>query len=139
MCIYRNETVDGHLSISICSPIELAVKIKRIDIAQQLVMAGANVINPSPEYRGVPQLLDEYYQFGTNEYISWLLDHHLLLHQLPKFIEDVVELNIFSEKCMQMFNSVGRHPAHALLTCGNEDLIRKFLGSRVSKFCVPMG
>ena len=114
------------------------MSIKRIDIAQQLVMAGANPINPSTVCLGVPQLLYEYYEFGTNEYISWLLDHHLLSQQLPKFIKDVVKLDVLSEKCRKMFNSVGRHPAHALLTCGNEDLIREFLESRVSKFYLPV-
>ena len=112
--------------------------IKRIDIVQQMVLAGANPIHPcAAESSGVPQLLNEYYEFGTNEYISWLLHQHLLSDQLPQFIEDVVKLNIFNKSSpgMKMFNGVGRHPAHALLTCGNEDLIRKFL-DKVSKVCV---
>ena len=102
--------------------------IKRIDIAQMLVQAGANPIHPSLDYiSGVVQLLEEYYEFGTNRYISWLLQEHLLSYQLPKFIESVVMLDIFNDAGMHMFDAVGRHPAHALLTCGNEEMVRQLL------------
>ncbi len=103
-----------------CSPIKLAIKVKRIDIAQQLVIAGASPIHPSlEETSGVLHLLVEYYEFGTNKYISWLLHQHLLSHKVPPFIEAVVKLNILNQSGMDMFNEVGRHPAHALLTCGD--------------------
>ncbi len=106
----------------------MAINVKRIDIAQQLVMAGANPIHPSLEdTSGVLQLLDEYYEFGTNKYISWLLHQHLLSHEVPRFIEDVVKQDIFNKNGMIMFNRVGRHPAHALLTCGSEEMVRQFL------------
>lgn len=93
--------------------------------------AGANPIDPSlscdEEISGVPQLLEEYYEFGTNQYTSWLLNHHLLSHELPQFIKTVVELDIFNKSGMKMFHSVGRHPAHALLTSGNEEIVRQLL------------
>lgn len=111
-----------------CSPIELAIKINRTDIAQQLVMAGANPINPSLEnISGVLQFLEEYYDLGTNKYISWLLHQHLLSHEIPPFIETVVNLDIFNDDGMKMFNDVGRHPAHALFMCGNEEMVRQLL------------
>ncbi len=91
-------------------------------------MAGANPIHPSlEETSGVPQILDEYYVFGTNKYISWLLHQHLPPHEVPPFIEDVVKLDIFNELGKDMFNKVGRHPAHALLTCGSEEMVRQLL------------
>ena len=102
------------------------MNIKRIDIAQQLVMAGANPIDPSlDKISCIPQILYEYYNFGTTEYFSWLLNQHLLSHQLPEFIKKVVELDIFNG--MDAFNEVGRHPAHALLMCGNEEIVQKLL------------
>ena len=116
-------------TLQICSPIELAIKNKRIDIARQLVVAGANPINPREDVtHGVVQLLDEFYEFGTNKYISWLLCQHLLPHEIPQFIEkDIIKYNIFNEDSMKMFEIVGRHPAHALLTCGNKEVVTQFL------------
>ena len=97
-----------------------------MDIAKQLVMAGAHPIHPSlDDACGVLQVLNEFYEFGTNEYISWLLHQHLSLREIPQFIEDVVKLDIFNEAGVRMFDEVGRHPAHALLTCGNEDMVRR--------------
>lgn len=116
--------------VSICSPLELAILIQRIDVAKLMVKAGANPIladsDPS-EAAGVIHLLSEYYEFGTNQYISWLLQEHLLSHEIFGFIEKVFEVNIFNEDAMSMFSEVGRHPAHALLTCGNEEMIKKLL------------
>lgn len=115
---------------SICSPVELAILIKRIDVAKLMVKAGANPIladsDPS-EVAGVIHLLSEYYEFGTNHYITWLLQEHFLFHEIFNFIEKVFEVNIFNEDAMSMFIEVGRHPAHALLTCGNEEMVKKLL------------
>ena len=113
-----------------CSIVELGIQNKRMDVAKQLVMAGANPIHPSLDnISGVVQLLEEYYEFGTNEYMYWLLHQHLLSHELPRFIETVVNLDIFNESGERMFTTVGRHPAHAVLTCGHEEMARQFLES----------
>lgn len=117
-------------TISICSPLELAILIQRIDVVKLMVKVGANPIladsDPS-EAAGVIHMLSEYYEFGTNHYISWLLQEHLLSHEILTFIEKVFEVNIFNEDAMSMFSEVGRHPAHALLTCGNKEMIKKLL------------
>ena len=88
---------------SICSPVELAILIKRIDVAKLMVIAGANPIladsDPS-EVAGVIHLLSEYYEFGTNHYITWLLQEHFLFHEISNFIEKVFEVNIFNEDAM---------------------------------------
>lgn len=116
--------------VCICSPLELAILIQRLDVAKLMVKAGANSIladsDPS-EATGVIHLLSEYYEFGTNHYISWLLQEHLLSHEIPDFIEKVFEVKIFNDDAMDMFSEVGRHPAHALLTCGHEEMIKKLL------------
>ncbi len=91
-------------------------------------MNGANPIHPSlDETSGVLQLLNEYYEFGTNDYISWLLHQYLLSHEVTKFIDDIVKLDILNDVGIRMFSEVGRHPAHALLTCGNEEMVSKLL------------
>jgi len=108
--------------------VELAIKTKRIDIAKELVIAGANPIHPSLEQvSGVIQILEEYYEFGTNEYMLWLLREHIPPNEIPQFIEEVMALEIFNESGMRMFNEVGRHPVHAFLSCGNEEMVRKLL------------
>lgn len=113
-----------------CSMIELAIDIQRMDIAKVLVKGGTNAIyigmDPS-KVSGVVQLFNEYYGFGTNSYISWLLHEHLSYSEVPKFIDEVMKVNIFNDGAMAMFDDVGRHPAHALLTCGHEIMSRKFL------------
>lgn len=114
-----------------CSIVELGIQNKRMDVAKQLVMAGANPIHPSLDnVSGVVQLFEEYYEFGTNKYMYWLLHQHLLSHELPPFIKTVVGLDIFNESGQRMFSEVGRHPAHAVLTCGHEEMIRQFLSHR---------
>ena len=139
--LHRNETVQPKAETkpgsSSCSPVELALKIKKFDIAKQMVIAGANPIDPNPdEHQSIPTLLEEYYYFGTNKFISWLLNQHLLSHNLPKFIEDVMKIDMYNASGIQMFNSVGRDPTHALLTCGNEYFIREFLESKVRKIII---
>lgn len=136
----RTETKKGCDS-SDCSPLDLALHIKRLDIVQLLVISGANSIDANPDLEkmsGVPTFLDEYYHYGTNEYISWLLNDHLYSHKITQFIEKVMKLDIYNEHGLQMFRGVGRHPAHALLTCGNEYVIREFLQSMVRKTLLCM-
>ena len=127
--IYRNE-ISQAINVEWCSMIELAIDLQRMDIAKILVKAGTNAIyigtNPS-KVSGVVQLFNEYYSFGTNGYISWLLHEHLSYSKVPEFIDEVMKVNIFNNEAMRMFADVGRHPAHALLTCGHEKMSRKFL------------
>ena len=125
------------ISMEWCSMIELAIDIQRMDIAKVLVKGGTNAIyigrNPN-EVSGVVQLFNEYYGFGTNDYISWLLHEHLSYNEVPKFIDEVMKVNIFNEGAMAMFGDVGRHPAHALLTCSHEIMSRKFLETHGDKY-----
>lgn len=113
------------------SPIELAINLKRLDIAKLLVRSGAHPVDPciptGKEFSGIIQLLKEYYEFNTNYYIKWLLHEHLLSHDLPEFIETVLSLNILNKTTMEMFARVMRHPAHAILTSWHEEMTRKFV------------
>lgn len=113
-----------------CSILEMAIDLQRMDIVKTLVKAGANPIYVGADPRnasGIVQLFNEYYGFGTNHYISWLLHEHLPLAEIPNFIDQVMNAKIFNEGAKKMFEMVGRHPAHALLTCGHEEMSRKFL------------
>ena len=116
---------------SFYSPIALAISLNRLDIAKLLVKTGAHPIDPCiptcQRVVGIIQLLQEYYKFGTNHYIRWLLHQYLLSSDLPVFIDTVTNLDILNEVTMSMFSDVGRHPAHAILTCGNGEMIRKFV------------
>ena len=114
----------------LCSPIELAIQIQRIDIAKQLVQAGANPICATDDPEQIIPLFLEFYEFGTNHYMSWLLHEHFPQDQIPGFIEDVLqkEIMIFSDYAKEEFkNGAGRHHVHAALTCGHEGMIRKFI------------
>ena len=117
-----------HEMRSYWSPIELAILLKRIDVAKLLVTKGANAIDPHDEINRVPQLFVEYFSFGTSSYMRWLFDEHLRLKEIPRFIQTVLNLNIMNDLCLKIFEKIGgRHPAHAVLTCGCEEFIREFL------------
>ncbi len=110
------------------SPIQLAIDLRRFDIVTLFVRSGAQPCIPTVNnVNTAMQLLEEYYEFGTNYYITWLLHEYLLSDDLPRFIKTVVTLDIFNVTIMKMFAGVGRHPAHAILTSGHEEMIRKFV------------
>ena len=115
----------SHNKKSVCSIIEMAIALQRMDVVKVLVEKGANPIYVGADPReisGVIQLLNEYYKFGTNKYISWLLHEHLSHAEIPKFIGNIMGVNIFNERAEQMFKRVGRHAAHALLVCGHKQM-----------------
>ncbi len=122
--------------IGLYSPIELAIRLRRIDIVKLLVESGADPISPEYKWgikiRGVPQIFYEYHGFGTNHYISWLLNEHIKSEDLPAFIEKV--LDSFNPCGVNMSDAVGRHSAHAILTCGHEKMIARFLECHGSAF-----
>ena len=118
------------MGISCCSIIEIAIKLQRMDVVKVLVRKGANSVcvedDPST-YSGVVQLFDEYYEFGTNKFITWLLHEHIREQDIPEFINKVLKIDVFNDSAINMFNDVGRCPAHAFLTCGHQELSEKFL------------
>ena len=115
----------------LCSPVELAIQIQRIDIAKQLVQAGADPIcSVHDVVEQIIPLFIEFFEFGTNHYMSWLLHEHLPQGEVPGFIEKVLEKKamIFSNYAKGEFkDEAGRHHVHAALTCGHEVMIRKFI------------
>ena len=113
-----------------CSPIELAIQLQRIDIAKKIVQAGANPIYAKYIVQQTLPLFLEFFEFGTNHYMSWLLHQHLPQSDVSKFIEDVLNMKevIFSDYAKASFKiGAGRHHLHAPLTCGHKEMILKFL------------
>ena len=108
--------------------LELPIDLKRFDIARMLVKKGADPIDSQGvNGQGVVALMEEYYQFGTNHYLKWLLQEHIPLGKIPDFIERVMNANIFNEEAKGIFKRARRHHAHALLICGNEDMARALI------------
>ena len=114
-----------------CSPVELAIQLQQTDIAKLLVQAGANPICANSDtIEQILPLILEFFEFGTNHYISWLLHEHLQPHEISGFIETVLkkEPMIFSQYAKDEFRSgAGRHHVHAFLTCGHKEMINKFI------------
>ena len=115
----------------LCCPLELAIQIQRIDLAKQIVHAGANPVCADESI--VEQILPlfiEFYEFGTNHYMSWLLHEHLPQDEISSIIDSVLKRKdmIFSEYSKKSFReTAGRHHVHAALTCGHEEMITKFI------------
>ena len=116
----------------ISSLLELAIKIQRFDVVKMLVRHGANPIHPKGSIQsGVLTLMEEYYEFGTNHYIRWLLHDHFLPSQVSGFIKQVMEARIFNKNAVTMFRHYARrHHSHALLLCGHEEMIRALVQHR---------
>ena len=113
-----------------CSPVELAIQLQRMDIAKQFVQAGANPICAIDTVEQILPLLLEFFEFGTNHYISWLLHEHLHPYEISGFIEKVLEKEpmIFSKYAEGEFkDGAGRHHVHGLLTCGHKEMIKRFI------------
>ena len=102
---------------------ELAIKIKKFELAKFMVNTGASVA--PRKVIGMTPVLQEYYEFGTNYFISWILHEYSIEdpHYASKFIKEVMESDPLSHKARKVFEAVGRHPAHAFLTCGHEELV----------------
>ena len=110
----------------VCTQLEFALLLQRMDIVESLLNNGADLF-VKPIYNA-PSILFEYFEFGTSNLLSWLLDQYLHLDEIPNFIEKVIEADILQSSIVNIFTEwVHRHPAHAVLTCGNEEIAKKLL------------
>ena len=125
----RPGPVEGDRDL-MCSPVHLAIQLQRTDIAKLFVQAGANPIHAENSSEPIIPLICEFYEFGTNHFISWLLHKHKEPHQISGFIQKVLEMKpmIFSQSAKDKFkNEAGRHHVHAFLTCGHKEMIQEFI------------
>lgn len=125
------EKADPKGSDQLCTPLELAIQLQRIDIAKQLVIAGAHPICVAENNtEQVLPLFLEYYEFGTNHFYSWLLHEHVPHDKVSAFIDQVLKKGniIFDEYAKETFEKEsGRHHAHPPLTCGHAGMIKRFI------------
>ena len=106
--------------------LKFAIHLQRIDVVKLLLQKGADIFaTPSSNS---PVVIYEYFEYGTTKVLSWFLDEYLSLKDVSAFIERVLDADIVQESVVEMFKvGVKRHPAHAILTCGNQDIMEKFL------------
>lgn len=110
----------------VSTPLEFAILLKRMDLVELLLQKGADIF-ATPSFNS-PSVIFEYFEFGTTRVLSWFLDDYLSLKDIPAFVKRVLEADILQESVVELFKvGVKRHPAHAVLTCGNQDIIEKFL------------
>lgn len=121
--------------------LELSLDLRRFDIARMLVEVGMD-----PIYGGDPEIRPiflEYTQFGSNEFLRWLLEEHLTSEGIPAFVDRLLSGNIFlrSEDNHYAFEVLGRSFAHAFLLSGSEDAITCLVNKEpdLLKACDPFG
>ena len=114
------------------SMLDLPLAMNRVDCAKALVKAGADPItggwDRAEEFVVVP-MFQEYFDYGTNEYICWLLNDYIHEVDLDAFTNRIAKSIINMNKVAQdpeltWWDSQRRAPAHAILTCGHHNAIQ---------------
>ena len=107
-----------------CTALALSINLKRFDVSKALVQKGVDpVLGGEPKMRPV---LQEYIQFGSNHFLSWLLNEHL--KDIQEFIKKLFENQLFANAETNCFASLlGRNTAHAFLLCGKEEAVEYLL------------
>ena len=110
----------------------LALSMKKIDCAKLLVKTGVDPVtagHPDGEMLDVVPMFQEYYEHGTNEFIRWVLSEYIpdIGVDLVKFSQQIIRvINNMKEKDKEnyLWKSKGETAAHAVLMCGNPEIIR---------------
>lgn len=117
----------GQTTPWVASPLSFAILLQRLDVAALLTETGADPLLDLGG--GTLTCMVEYLHFGTNKYFLWLFQDHLLTNEVTQFIKDFLpaKTDILSDECVKMFSDYYKHPAHAILTCGNEEVVKSFV------------
>ena len=118
--------------------LEVAINLKRFDIAQALVQEGLNPIRGGEPIS--PPVLMEYIQFGSHHFISWVLNKHLNPEEVPNFVRALLEKGVFFNKATNRFaEGFGRNTAHAILLCGRKEAVHTLIDEKpdILKECDP--
>lgn len=109
-----------------CTALALSIHLKRFDVTKSLVQKGVDpVLGGEPNRRPV---LQEYIQFGSNHFLSWLLNKHLPPAKIPEFIDKLFENQLFDNAETNHFASLfGRNAVHAFLLCGKREAVECLL------------
>ena len=131
----------GQTTPWVASPLSLAILLQHLDVAALLTETGADPLLDLGS--GTLTCMVEYLHFGTNKFFSWLFQDHLLTNEVTQFIKCFLpaKADILSDECVNMFNDYYKHPAHAILTCGNEEVVKSFVEHdlRLLSECDPNG
>ena len=112
--------------------LDLLLAMRKIDCAKVLVNHEVDPINggsPGGENFDVVPMFQEYCDYGTNEFIRWLFNEFLPKHpevDLHAFSQQIVQSIVNMEKKDEegcFWQSVGRAPAHAILTSGHNETV----------------
>ena len=111
------------------SALELAIVFERIDVAEIIIKEG----NVDPLLCGdgiVSPVLMEYANFGTNNFLIWVLNNYRNKTQLTG--HRVLDTGIlFGPKLERKFEKVfGKSPVHAFLLSAHQEIITELLGAR---------
>ena len=113
--------------------LDLPLSINRVDCAIVLVEAGVDRIDggcPGGEKFDVVPMFQEYCSHGTNKFIRWMFNEYLLHHPeidhsefAHQLIRSIINMNARNES-EGWWSSQRRSPAHAVLTSGNQEMIK---------------
>ena len=108
--------------------LELAINLRRVDVAKMLIKAGAD-----PILCGYPDgspIFIEYASFGSHKFIQWLLGEYFA-HNIPAFIDRLFDEKVFSNHETYRFAfNLGRNVAHAFLLSGHREAIHCLLNKK---------
>ena len=109
--------------------LEVSIHLQRYDIAQTLVQAGLDpILGGEPNS---PPVLMEYLQFGSHNFISWVLDEHLNPQEVPNFVRALLDKGVFSNEATNHFAEVlGRNTVHGILLCGRREAVYSLLDEK---------
>ena len=115
------------------SMLDLPLAINRVDCAKALVEAGADPITggwDSGQNFVIVPMFQEYFDYGTNEYICWLFNDYIPNHPevdlgviTDRIAKSIINMNEKDHE-FSWWKSQRRAPAHAILTCGHHNTIQ---------------
>ena len=122
-----------------CTALELSINLHRIDMAQMLIEAGVDPIHGGDGT--ISSVFLEYAQFGTNEFVKWLLAYYEERGEIPAFANRLVDDKVFSKPETRhiVTKILGRNAAHTFLLSGHKEIIECLLRreSDLLKECDP--
>ena len=108
--------------------LEMSINLFRFDASQCLIKARVD-----PIYGGDPDnrpIFVEYSQFGTNNFLIWLLDMYSKKGQITTFVDRLVGGDVFNPEINDFCTSLGRNVTHAILLSGHEETISCLLNKK---------
>ena len=117
--------------------LEISIGLCRLDVVKLLVKSGVDpILGGEPDMRPI---FTEYVNFGSHEYMKWLLGDHLK-SEIPAFVQRLLHLQVFSNDATEWSaSSKGRNVAHAFLLSGNKEVTHCLLDRKpdLMKECDP--